>query len=202
MKIEDLQSLVHSRVNFTARRLVDPGPTEAQLNDLLSLATAAPDHGQLAPWRFILVPASARERLAEAFAQALIDRDANATAEEIAKAHDKAYRAPTLLIAIVRLEGAGAPQIPPLERAVSFGAAIQNILLGAHAMGFGAGLTSGKAMSSRPIRQLCELAAHEHAVCCINMGTPSVVRRPRDNRKNPPDNLQVLQDHTRGGQTR
>src|SRR5689334_22641506 len=136
MNIEALQSLVHSRVNFTARRLVDPGPSEEQLNDLLSLATAAPDHGQLAPWRFILVPAGARERLADAFARALMERDASATEEEVTKAREKAYRAPTLVIAIVRLEGDDAPQILPLERAVSFGAAIQNVLLGAHAMGF------------------------------------------------------------------
>jgi nitroreductase len=192
MKFEELHALAASRVNFTARRLVAPGPDEAQLMALLSLATTAPDHGQLAPWRFILVPADARERLGEAFGRALVERDAEASPDEVAQAKEKAQRAPTLLIAIVRLAGDDAPQIPALERTVSFGAAVQNILLGAQAMGFGTGLTSGKAMESRPMRELCELAPDEHAVCCINIGTPSVSRAPRENRKKPEDILRVL----------
>jgi nitroreductase len=54
---------------------------------------------------------------------------------------------------------------------VSMGAAIQNMLLGAHAMGFGAGLTSGKAMESNRLRALLALADDEVAVCCVNIGT-------------------------------
>ena len=49
----------------------------------------------------------------------------------------------------------------------------QNLLLGAHAMGFGAGLTSGQAMASKRLSELCELAADEVPVCCVNIGTVS-----------------------------
>jgi nitroreductase len=192
MDFEALGTLIHTRVNFTAKRLVAPGPSEAQLQALLALAAAAPDHGQLAPWRFILVPADARARLGEAFGRALVERDANATPEEIARAKEKAHRAPTLLIAIVRLADAEGAAIPALERTVSFGAALQNILLGAHALGFGTGLTSGKAMESAPMRELCALGPHEHAVCCINIGTATTARAPRTNRKAPADILRVL----------
>jgi nitroreductase len=66
---------------------------------------------------------------------------------------------------------------------VSMGAAIQNILLGAHAMGFGAGLTSGQAMSSARLRSLCGLTAGELAVCCVNVGT--VTRRKASSRLRP-----------------
>jgi nitroreductase len=193
MNFDELHGLIHSRTNIAAKRLVAPGPTDAQLSSLLSLAAAAPDHGQIAPWRFLLVSAEARTLLADAFARALKERDPLATADEVAKAEEKAHRAPTLLIAIVRLEGEPGANIPPLERAVSFGAAIQNILLGAHAMGFGAGLTSGKAMDSRPMRELCALDAHEQAVCCINIGTIVSARPARENRKKPAEILQVMQ---------
>jgi nitroreductase len=192
MKFQDLQALAGARTNVSARRLVAPGPDDAQLAALLSLAATAPDHGQLTPWRFILVPAAARGRLAEAFGRALQERDALAAPDDLAKAKEKAYRAPLLLIAIVRLGGDAAPDIPPLERTVSFGAAIQNILLGAQALGFGAGLTSGKAMDSAPMRALCELARDEQAVCCINIGTAASPRKPRDNRKTPADLLRIL----------
>ena len=54
---------------------------------------------------------------------------------------------------------------------MSLGCAIQNILLSAHAAGFGTGLTSGQAMASVPLRALFSLRENEQAVCCINIGT-------------------------------
>jgi nitroreductase len=162
--------LIESRRNVSPRRLVAPGPTAEQLWALLDLAGAAPDHGQLAPWRFILVPSEQRHRLADAFALALIDRDAAATPEQIKTDGKKAYRAPVLVIAIALL-GPRDPDIPALERMVSMGAGIKNVLLGAWAMGFDADLTSGKAMTSKRLRVLCALTEGEMPVCCINLGT-------------------------------
>ncbi|MBP6770909.1 MAG: nitroreductase family protein [Reyranella sp.] len=166
------QALISSRQNVSPKRLVEPGPSAQQLDALLSLAAAAPDHGLLMPWRFILVPAGQRQHLAEVFALALIDRDPGATLEQIESAREKAHRAPLLLVAIACL-GPREPNTPPLERMVSMGAAIQNLLLGAHAMGFGAGLTSGQAMASQRLHDLCGLAEGEAAVCCVNIGTVS-----------------------------
>jgi len=192
MQYEAFAELAKTRINVSPRRLVAPGPQEAQLDALLSLAAAAPDHGQLAPWRFVLVPAAARQRLGEAFGCALKERDPLASDEDITKAIEKAHRAPMVLTAIVRLAGEQDIEIPALERAVSFGAAIQNVLLGAHAMGFGAGLTSGKAMWSRSVRDLFELDPHEHAVCCINIGTIGKAHPARGNRRKPAEILRVL----------
>ena len=166
------QVLIGSRQNVSPKRLIEPGPTAEQLHALLSLAAAAPDHGLLTPWRFIIVPADQRHRLAEVFALALIDRDPGATLEQIEAAREKAHRAPLLMVAVACL-GPREPDTPPLERMVSMGAAIQNLLLGAHAIGFGAGLTSGQAMASKRLAELCGLAPGEVAVCCVNIGTVS-----------------------------
>ncbi len=165
-----VRALINSRQTVLPKRLVEPGPTPAQLQMLLSLAAAAPDHGLLTPWRFIVVPVAQRHRLAEAFALALGDRDPLATPEQIAQAREKAHRAPLLVLAVASL-GPREPDTPMLERVVSLGAALQNLLLGAHAMGYGAALTSGQAMSSPRLRQLFELAEAEHAVCCVNIGS-------------------------------
>jgi nitroreductase len=124
------------------------------------------------PWRFVVVPPDKRVALAEVFAQALLERDANATAEQVERARDKAFRAPFLALVIARL-GACEPDVDPLERMVSVGAAIQNFLLCAHSLGFGSGLTSGQAMRSEAMRRLCQLTTGEHAVCSINVGTVS-----------------------------
>lgn len=163
-------ALIETRQNVSPRRLVEPGPSPQQFEALMALAAAAPDHGLLTPWRFIVVPAAERHRLAEVFALALVDRDPGATLEQIESAREKAYRAPLLMVAVACL-GVREPDIPRLERMISMGAAVQNLLLGAHALGFGAGLTSGQAMKSPRMRALCGLAEGEYAVCCVNIGT-------------------------------
>jgi len=164
------QALIGSRQNVSPKRLIKPGPSATQLDALLSLAATAPDHGLLNPWRFIIVRAEQRHRLGEVFALALIDRDPGATLEQIESAREKAHRAPLLLVAVACL-GAREPDTPSLERMVSMGAAIQNLLLGAHAMGYGAGLTSGQAMASPRLHRLCGLTEGEVPVCCVNIGT-------------------------------
>ncbi len=163
-------TLIASRQNVSPRRLFEPGPTAAQLHAVLSAAAAAPDHGLLTPWRFIVVPVDKRHLLAEVFALALVDRDPGATLEQIESAREKAHRAPLLMVAVACL-GPREPNTPALERMISMGAAIQNLLLGAHAMGFGAGLTSGQAIGSPRLRSLLSLSEGDEAVCCVNVGT-------------------------------
>lgn len=177
--------LIHSRNNVSPKRLVAPGPDAVQLQTILEAACAAPDHGQLRPWRLVLVPAHKRPLLAQAFEAALCERDPHSTVEQREMAREKAFRAPVLVLAVVRLgtqadalsdpgdaSVAGTP-VHDNERLVALGCAIQNVLLSAHAHGFGSGLTSGQAMHSQALRTLFALADHEQAVCCVNIGTVS-----------------------------
>lgn len=165
-------ALITSRQNISPKRLVEPGPNADQLAQVFRSAAAAPDHGLLRPWRFVIVPQDKRTLLAEVFALALVDRDPGATLEQIETAREKAYRAPVLMLVVARL-GACEPPIPPLERMVSVGAAVQNMLLMAHGLGFGSSLTSGQAMQSPRMRQLFGLTGGEEAVCFLNIGTVS-----------------------------
>lgn len=137
---------------------------------MFQAAAAAPDHRSVTPWRFVVVTATVRARLANVFVRALQDRDPTATAQQMEQAREKAHRAPFVALAIARL-GPCEPDVDPLERMVSLGAAVQNTLLMAHNMGYGCSLTSGLAMRSEALRQLFELSDGEQAVCCINVGT-------------------------------
>ena len=168
--VELAHALIHTRQTILPKRLGDPGPDAAQAQAILGAAASAPDHHELLPWRFIVVPAGARDRLADVFATALVERDATATPQQIAQAREKAYRSPLLLLAVVRLRDDDA-EIEPQERIVSAGCAVQNMLLMAHAQGFGGALTSGKALSSAPLRALFGLAGDEQALCFVNIGT-------------------------------
>ena len=169
---EFAEALITTRQNTSAKRLVAPGPDAAQIDRLFVAAATAPDHGLQTPWRFIVIPSEKRMLLGEVFAAALAARDPQATAEEIDAARGKAMRAP-LLIAVVARLGPCDPHIPPLERMVSVGCAIPNILLTAHSMGFGSGLASGRAMASQGMRELFKLQPGEETVCFINVGTIS-----------------------------
>jgi len=162
--------LMQSRQTILPKRLVAPGPQGDHLRAILDAAASAPDHGQLLPWRFIAVPQEARAPLAQVFGAALLERDAYATPEQVAQAQEKAYRSPLLLLAVVDGER-GDPEIDLYERLVSTGCAVQNMLLMATALGYGSALTSGKALKSAGFRALFGLAAGEHALCFISVGT-------------------------------
>ena len=163
-------TLIQSRQTILPKRLGAPGPGADELTQILQAAAHAPDHGQLLPWRFVLVPEAARAALAEVFAQALLERDADATPEQAAQAREKAHRAPVLLLAVVNAQ-CGDPVIDLTERLVSAGCAVQNMLLMATAQGYGSALTSGKALKSSSLRGLFQLAQAEHALCFISIGT-------------------------------
>ena len=166
------EAWITSRQNISPKRLEAPGPDVSQLQQIFRSAASAPDHGLVKPWRFVIVPQDKRALLAEVFALALVDRDPGATLEQIETAREKAHRAPVLMLVVAQL-GTCEPPIPSLERMVSVGAAVQNMLLMAHGQGFGSSLTSGQAMQSTRMRQLFGLAAGEEAVCFLNIGTVS-----------------------------
>lgn len=183
-------ALMQSRQTILPKRLLAPGPDAKQLGMILSAAATAPDHGQLLPWRFVLVPQDARARLAGVFAAALNARDAQATPEQLTQAREKAHRAPLLMLLVVDGRcGDGDIDLP--ERIISAGCAVQNMLLMATALGFGSALTSGKALKSSQLRALFGLAYSEHALCFVSIGTARS-RKPARLRPAPPDFVSSL----------
>lgn len=177
-----LAALLAQRQTILPRRLGAPGPDARQLHAILQAAGHAPDHGRLLPWRFILVPPSARPALGGAFVQALLERDAQANAEEQARARDKALRAPVLLLITVdeRQDDDEHAQVPVQERILSAGCAVQGVLLAATALGYGSALTSGKALQSAALRELFALPPHERALCFVSIGSVLSRKPPRE----------------------
>ena len=167
---QELLTQMVERSNIAPKRLLAPGPNEAQLALIFSAAAQAPDHGRIQPWRFVLVPQHRRADLGNAFVQALKTRDAHASATQLEAAYDKAFRSPCLMLAVLK-DHASEPHIATAERLISLGCAIQNMLLMAHSQGLGSGITSGQAMNAEPLRALFSLQAHEQGICFLNFGT-------------------------------
>jgi nitroreductase len=171
-------TLIHSRQHVSPKRLGDPGPDPEQIEKILTAAGAAPDHGQLTPWRLVIIAPQRRHLLGEAFADALVERDIEATEAQKQEARKKAHRGPFLVLVIARLDPELGPTHPQ-ERLISAGCAVQNMLLAAHAMGLGAGLSSGRALYSRQVRLLFALTENEQPLCFLTVGTVSRSKSPR-----------------------
>ena len=103
-------TLMQSRQTILPKRLGSPGPDAEQLHWILDAAASAPDHGQLLPWRFVLIADAERAALGQAFSDALLERDPTALPEQLQQAHEKALRAPLLMLLVVE-EARGDVQI-------------------------------------------------------------------------------------------
>ncbi len=124
-------SLLSSRRSTKARNLVAPGPSAEQLSQILKIASRVPDHGKLAPWRFIVID----DRAAfSALLQRLCLAANPAATQAEADALDAFARQAPALVALVSVPKES--QIPLYEQQLSAGAAGLALLLGAHAHGF------------------------------------------------------------------
>lgn len=164
-----LMQVLSKRRTVLPKRLVAPGPTDEQLSVFFEAAATAPDHDQILPWRFMIFPENSRVALGELFAQALYERDSEATDVQMEQAREKALRSPLLMLLVVD-ESRGDQEVDFSERLLSAGCAVQNILSVATSMGFGSSLTSGKAMKSQIFRDGLGLSLSEHAICFVNVG--------------------------------
>ena len=125
-------ALLAGRRSSAAQTLTAPGPEPQQLADLLRLATRAPDHGKLAPWRFVILEGEAKATFVERLrALALKQAGPDKAAAVLAK-----LSAPPLTIAVI---SAPKPNAKPVwEQELSAGAVCTLLLVAAEAMGFGA----------------------------------------------------------------
>jgi nitroreductase len=169
-------ALIGSRQSVMPKRLLAPGPDAGQLRQMVDAAACAPDHRGLRPWRLLRIADHQRAALADLFEACTLDRDPAASADDIARSREKAGRAPVLLLAVLR----GEPpddEVPLVERAITLGAALMNLLLAAHGLGFGAMLTSGRAVRTARFAQAFSLAPGEQAVCFVSIGSARAAPR-------------------------
>lgn len=164
----DALDLLLNRVSVT--RLCEPAPTEAQLDLLFRAALRAPDHGQLRPWRFLVIQGAAREHLGELFVESLKLKDPDDSAEALQKARKMPLRAPMLVVVIARLSP--HPKVPESEQTLAVATAAHGLLLAAHAQGLGAVWRTGALCYDRHVARGLGLADNEQLLGFIYLGTP------------------------------
>lgn len=132
----DTLSLLKTRRSTVAKAMVPPGPDAAQIHELLEIAARVPDHGKLAPWRFILFEGEARTHFGALLAARYKVLNPTTGDDLIAFEAARFERAP-LVIGVVSTAGPHH-KIPEWEQQLSAGAVCQNLLIAATAMGFAA----------------------------------------------------------------
>ncbi|MBS7540778.1 nitroreductase family protein [Ancylobacter lacus] len=176
----DALTLLETRKSPKIFDLVAPGPSPAEIDRMLAIASRVPDHGKLAPWRFIVIEGEAQARAGEAIASVFARDNPGADADRLAIERTRLSRAP-LVIAVVSRAGAHV-KIPEWEQLMSGAAACTLLLLAAHAMGYaGTWLTEWYAYDAR-VRSAFGLAEAERFVGFVHIGT---LARAQEDRPRP-----------------
>ncbi len=181
--------LILGRQSVSPKRLGPPGPNDAEIRTIIAAAVTAPDHCGLRPWRFLRIADDARQRLADLFVDARRHRAPDAGPAVFERERDKALRVPVLIAVCARID-ADNPKVPPGEQFASVGAAIQNALLTAHALGYGAIMLSGEKTRDPLIRDGLGLGDGEVLVGFISLGSVATAA-PCKPRPDPDEHLQV-----------
>jgi nitroreductase len=142
-------SMLRTRRSGRPRDLIEPGPSTDQLRQIFEIAARTPDHGKLAPWRFLHIRKIDRGAFAEVLEAAYREERAEAGRLEIEAAHRFAHQAPELVV--VFFSPKESAKIPVWEQELSCGAVCMNLLHGAHAMGFAGGWVTGWATFSEAV---------------------------------------------------
>jgi nitroreductase len=153
----------------SALKLESPGPSEAELDTMFRSALRAPDHGRLRPWQFVVVNEDKREAFGALLAGSMARRMPHAPAEELARERGKAMRAPVIVVAAAKL--AKGHKIPESEQMLSAGAAVENLMLAANALGYGAMWKTGAPAYDAGVKQALGVAADSVIVGFLYLGT-------------------------------
>jgi len=168
--------LLLTRRSVSANSLTDPGPSAAELDQMLRAASRVPDHKKLVPWRFILFQGKARAAFGQALAEICRAEENDPGAFRLENEEKRFLRAPLVIAVISRVvKTAGAPE---WEQILSAGAACQNLILAAAALGFGAQWITEWCGYSAGVRRVLGLAENERVAGFVYVGTPK--ERPEE----------------------
>lgn len=176
---EQVLSFLERRKSVPLTQFRGPGPDDAMLRRLLTIAARVPDHGRLEPWRFVIYRPEDGARIGEAFAALAKARDPQMSEDDLDRERNRLCRAP-VAIGVVST-AAAHERIPEWEQFLSAGAAAMNLATAATAAGFAVNWVTGWYSDDAEARAVLGLAPHERMAAIVHIGdydTP-IPDRPR-----------------------
>jgi nitroreductase len=172
-------SFLKTRKSASVKAMAEPGPSPAEIREILEIAVRVPDHGKLTPWRFILFEGDARARMGDHFRNRWHELHPD-HGEDVLGFHGALFLRAPLVIAVVSC-AAPHPKIPEWEQTLSAAAVCMNMLLAAGALGIGAQWQTDWPAYDGKIAEIIGLAGHERIAGFVYFGTPTapLEERPR-----------------------
>jgi nitroreductase len=170
----DTLALLAGRRSTSAALLQAPGPDAGEIDKLIRLSARVPDHGKLAPWRFVVLEGAAKARLVEAL-KPLADKEPNP--EKAVAALAKLSVPPVSVLVAAKPP---SPRMPAWEQELSAGAVCMTMLIAAEAMGYGANWITDWYSYQPEARALMGLEEGERVAGFIHLGTPAEPPLERD----------------------
>jgi nitroreductase len=161
--------LLTTRRSVSAKEMSAPGPTPDQVEQILEAAHRVPDHGKLGPWRFIVFQGDARARFGQELAKIHTKQFPDISSKCLAVEENRLTRAPLVITVVANIME--HHKIPQWEQELSVGAACQNILIAAHALGFGAQWLTEWYSYNDDVRQILGLSETEKLAGFIYIGS-------------------------------
>jgi nitroreductase len=177
----DALQLLQTRRSVKPMELAGPGPGAAEIETLLTIAARVPDHGKLAPWRFVVFAGEARLAAGAIIAEVFRAAHAQATPDQVEFERQRLARAP-LVIAVVSRAGPHV-KIPEWEQQLSAGAASMSLVMAAHAMGYAASWITEWYAYDRRVLDKFGVAANERIAGFVHIGRPTKPPEDRDRPK-------------------
>jgi nitroreductase len=161
----------------SVKALAEPGPTPQQLDEILTAAARVPDHKALAPWRFIVFEGDGRGQFGAMLAEVLPTEEKEPPSPiRLETERNRLMSAPVTIAVVSRVQD--TPGAPEWEQVLSAGAACQNLVIAANALGFGVQWVTRWFAYSPGVRARMGLAGNERIAGFIHIG--SIVERQSD----------------------
>ncbi|TMP78895.1 NAD(P)H nitroreductase [Pseudoalteromonas phenolica] len=148
-----------------------PGPSLEQLEIIKKAALKVPDHGGLAPWKFIVVEEDGRDKLGEIYYQAAVAEQQDE--RTVSRAKELPQRAPMLIIAVSPYMQ--HPKVPRIEQIESAACSVFAMQQAAFAQGLSGVWRTGYFAQSEKVKELLELDSKDEIVGYLYLGTPTVM---------------------------
>ena len=169
---------IHTRQSINEVK-PDPVPLEL-IGKLLSAAVQAPNHYKVRPWRFVVLTGAGRERLGNMIAQSFAEKFPDAPASALEKESARPLRAPVLIA--VGVDKPSEPKVLEIENICAAAAAVENLLLAAHALGLAAKWRTGEDARDPRVKEFLGFAPEQYLISFVYIGYPAAeageVNRP------------------------
>lgn len=186
----DAIDAIHTR--RSVGRLPDAPVTREEIEAVLGASVRAPNHHLTFPWRFVVLQGGARRALGEVHAQAMMDKRPELPPESFEKEAARLDRAPVVIACIVR--PTGDDEVTRREDRDAVAAAVQNLLLAAHARGLAAIWRTGAMADAAAVRADLGCGPHDAIVGFVYLGRSDGVARTETPRP-PLDDLVEWRGH-------